>query len=214
MGPKRITSDSSEIKKCHNELFRMLKFIAKVCEKHNISYWICGGTLLGAIYYKGFKPTSHDIDIAVPNDDFSRLQSVLKFVSTDGFFVEEVKSDLLKLVSTNAGYIHTYASNRDHKGIFLDIFFTKILIHENEVQYGSQMGSDEFFSTSVLFPLQNYKFEGEFFPGPAKGREFLEQFDRTKTMLEEFITNKAYYDTLQKKYVNGEEISEADFMSI
>ena len=37
-------------------MLRMLKIIDYICRKHDISYWMCSGTLLGAVRHKGFIP--------------------------------------------------------------------------------------------------------------------------------------------------------------
>jgi len=61
-----------------NELQRaglnILKEIIKICDKHNLKYYIYGGTLLGAIRHKGFIPWDDDVDIAMPRKDFERLK--------------------------------------------------------------------------------------------------------------------------------------------
>ena len=42
------------MRQCQMVMLRMLKIIDHLCEKHNISYFLNGGTLLGAIRHQGF----------------------------------------------------------------------------------------------------------------------------------------------------------------
>ena len=60
------------------EEFEMFKKIIPFLEKNNISYFVCGGTLLGAIRHKGFIPWDDDIDIAMPRNDYEKLISMGK----------------------------------------------------------------------------------------------------------------------------------------
>ena len=51
----------------------MLIDVADYCEKHNIRYYLCGGTLLGCIRHQGYIPWDDDIDICMPRPDYNRF---------------------------------------------------------------------------------------------------------------------------------------------
>ena len=43
------------------------------CRLHELSYFVCGGTLLGAVRHGGFIPWDDDFDVAMPRADFERF---------------------------------------------------------------------------------------------------------------------------------------------
>ena len=56
----------------------ILSYVASLCEKHNLRYFLSYGTLIGAIRHKGFNPWDDDIDIAMPRDDYNRLLDIMR----------------------------------------------------------------------------------------------------------------------------------------
>lgn len=62
-----------EIKECS---LGVLSYIDKICRDNMLTYYLCGGTLLGAIRHKGFIPWDDDIDIMMPRSDYERLFKV------------------------------------------------------------------------------------------------------------------------------------------
>lgn len=57
----------------HKIQLSMLKKFAEFCNKNNLTYYLCGGTLLGAVRHKGFIPWDDDVDILMPRPDYETL---------------------------------------------------------------------------------------------------------------------------------------------
>ena len=56
----------------HAELLEQLRDITAVCKKHNISYNMMCGSLLGAVRHKGFIPWDDDVDLLMTREEFDK----------------------------------------------------------------------------------------------------------------------------------------------
>ena len=62
-----------EVKKV--ELNLLLDF-DKYCKQNNLRYYLCYGTLIGAVRHKGFIPWDDDIDVIMPREDYEKLMAL------------------------------------------------------------------------------------------------------------------------------------------
>jgi len=60
-------------KKLQSLELETLKIFHNVCKKHNLKYFLIGGTLIGAVRHGGFIPWDDDIDVGMPRQDYNIL---------------------------------------------------------------------------------------------------------------------------------------------
>ncbi|MDR0661155.1 MAG: LicD family protein [Prevotellaceae bacterium] len=62
-----------DIRTLQLSVLNTLLALHKVCEEHQLRYYIIAGTLLGAVRHKGFIPWDDDLDIGMPRPDYDKL---------------------------------------------------------------------------------------------------------------------------------------------
>ena len=61
-------------KEIQSHCVEMLRYFDAYATSQNITYYLSGGTLLGAVRHQGFIPWDDDVDIAMSRKDFEKLK--------------------------------------------------------------------------------------------------------------------------------------------
>lgn len=67
-----------ELKELQKELFEMLVIVDNILKENKFTYFLLGGSALGAVRHKGFIPWDDDIDIGLYRRDFEKVEIILK----------------------------------------------------------------------------------------------------------------------------------------
>lgn len=107
----------------------MLDEVDRLCKKHNIKYYLIGGTLLGAVRHKGYIPWDDDIDICMLREDYKKFEEVCKTELDSAILYQSKNTEkkywtsFNKLRMKNTTFASGATSKMDvNRGIFLDIF--------------------------------------------------------------------------------------------
>lgn len=68
--------EKSKLEQVKKVQYLMLKEIHRVCEEHGLSYYLCFGSLIGAIRHNGIIPWDDDIDVVMKRDEFVKLVNI------------------------------------------------------------------------------------------------------------------------------------------
>lgn len=74
----------------------LLKSFKDLCKENDLTFWLEGGTLLGAARHKGFVPWDDDIDVNMWEEDVAKLAEVLK--DNDEFYFRNKYNYFLRCI--------------------------------------------------------------------------------------------------------------------
>ena len=124
---KKFNPDGSVLRKHQLAMLDLLKYFDKICQEHNIKYWLSSGTCLGAIRHSGFIPWDDDLDVEMLREDYLKLEKVFK--ETDLYVLQTYKNDpyyvvpFAKLRNKKTRIVeHGQDFRYKYKGIYIDVF--------------------------------------------------------------------------------------------
>ncbi|MBR1940233.1 MAG: LicD family protein [Bacteroidaceae bacterium] len=135
-----VTTKAKEIWAVELDLYAEFQ---RVCEKNNIQYFACGGTMLGAVRHGGFIPWDDDMDLMMFRDQYDKLCSIASTEFKHPYFFQTEYSDPGSLRqhaqlrnSLTTGILNKEKDKkyRFNQGIFIDIFPIDAVIDDTEKQ--------------------------------------------------------------------------------
>lgn len=121
--------NEKQTKRIQKELMPLLHEVKRVCEKNNIPYFLCAGSVLGAVRHQGFIPWDDDIDIGMLRKDYNRFLKVARTDLSEGYLLIDANDTpdycmgYAKVVRDNTALVNAESSHlRMHHGFFVDLF--------------------------------------------------------------------------------------------
>ncbi len=124
---KLLTLSDENIKDIQAILLDMMTDFDDFCRKNGLSYFLCGGSALGAQRHGGFIAWDDDMDVAMPRADYDRLRELFLAEHGDRYWVQSLTDDnydlpFMKIRKKGTRCVELFETNRDQAGVFIDVY--------------------------------------------------------------------------------------------
>lgn len=154
-------------------LLNILIELDKYCSQHGIYYYLCAGTLLGAVRHQGFIPWDDDIDVAIGRPQYDKLLELSRINDTFGGHYKIISFEngtshypFIKVLDTDTYTEQTFTDEENENSLWVDVFpFDGVPTNVNERKklYRKEL---------VVRKILNLNF-AKMGKGQTKGRTFL-----------------------------------------
>lgn len=122
----RTVIPAEQTRKMQLKGLEMALYFDEFCQKHNLTYYFCGGCCIGSIRNGGFIPWDDDVDVFMPRTDYEKLKKL--WVDTEEYSIQYTTKDFLTenqfltICANNTTFIKTYQKDLDmNHGLVLDV---------------------------------------------------------------------------------------------
>lgn len=164
----------------------ILKVLINICNRHGLTYYIYGGTLLGAIRHKGFIPWDDDVDIAMPRKDFEKLKlfeaELPEYMFLDTIQMKGHKWTPARIMDKRMVLETGRAVKRASMNVWVDILIIDGVPHPDSLMF--KLFSFGYLSARLLYKFSNFSNEVD--------------LSRERGLFERFLVKFALYTHVEK----------------
>ena len=120
--------DEKTLNHLHEVELTILDDFVKICKDNNLTYFLTGGTMLGAVRHTGFIPWDDDIDIGMPRVDYDKFIKIGPKALGNKYYLEcfeynkKYYMPFAKIKKNNTIFDEGFFKDDEmHKGIYIDI---------------------------------------------------------------------------------------------
>ncbi len=90
---QKYSPEGSFLRNLQRSLLDLLLVLDGICKENGLTYFLMGGSALGAVRHQGFIPWDDDVDIALYEDDYKKLVKILLETESDKYVLHCRKTD-------------------------------------------------------------------------------------------------------------------------
>lgn len=125
---ERFTIHGVPLKELQLRELKILRRFISICENNKLTYYLAGGTLLGAVRHSGFIPWDDDVDVIMPRKDYDIFIEIAAKTDSD-YEILSIQNDIkychlfAKYMDSNTAAIgYNYIQSQSRFGVWIDIF--------------------------------------------------------------------------------------------
>lgn len=134
---------NSSLKEVQHKILEIMEFIDRLCRENGITYYIMGGTAIGAVRHGGFIPWDDDLDIFMTPNNYIMFKRVFEGHVQEQFILQEWRTnekflEYAKVRMNGTTFIEKNFSGDKtiHQGIYVDIMILHKCSNNRLIQRG------------------------------------------------------------------------------